>query len=195
MKKILFILAIFAMVSCKNSEESIKQGKPETIKNMAGESIHQFTVKDINGKDFNFSSLKGKKVMVVNTASKCGLTPQYEQLQALYEEFGKDGKFIIVGFPANNFQEQEPGSNAEISEFCKKNYGVTFPMMQKISVKGEDMHPLYKFLTQRLRNGIENSEVEWNFQKYLLDEEGQLVKVFPPQIVPIDEKIISWIKS
>jgi glutathione peroxidase len=196
MKKILFIVTILAFISCKNSEENIKNKDQSPVpKNMAGESIHQFTVKDINGKDFSFASLKGKKIMVVNTASKCGLTPQYEQLQALYDEFGKENNFVVVGFPANNFQDQEPGTNAEIAEFCKKNYGVTFPMMEKISVKGEDMSPVYKFLTSRLRNGIENSEVEWNFQKYLLDEEGQLVKVIPPQIVPIDESIINWIKS
>ena len=195
MKKVLLILAIFTLVSCKNSEENIKsQDQPGGSKNVAGESIHQFTVKDINGKDFNFASLKGKKIMVVNTASKCTLTPQYAQLQELFEEFGKEN-FVIVGFPANNFQDQEPGTNEEIAEFCKKNYGVTFPMMGKISVKGDDMSPVYKFLTSRMRNGIENSEVEWNFQKYLLDEEGQLVKVLPSQIVPIDEQIIDWIKS
>jgi glutathione peroxidase len=195
MKKVLLILAIFTLVSCKNSEENIKsQDQPGGSKNVAGESIHQFTVKDISGKDFNFASLKGKKIMVVNTASKCTLTPQYEQLQELFEEFGKDN-FVVIGFPANNFQDQEPGTNAEIAEFCKKNYGVTFPMMEKISVKGDDMSPVYKFLTSRMRNGIENSEVEWNFQKYLLDEEGQLVKVLPSQIVPIDEQIINWIKS
>jgi glutathione peroxidase len=196
MKKILSILAILSIISCKNQEESIKsQSQRETKKStFVGESIHQFTVKDINGNDFNFASLRGKKILVVNTASQSGLVSQYEQLQALYEEFGKD-KFVVVAFPSNDFQNQEPGTNAEIAEFCKKNYKITFPIMEKTVVKGENMSPVYKFLTQRLKNGIENSDIEWSFQKYLLDEEGQLVKGLPAQIVPIDDSIISWIKS
>lgn len=161
---------------------------------MAQQSIHQFEVDDIEGKKFDFSALKGKKIMVVNTASECGLTPQYEQLEELYNEFKKDN-FIIVGFPANNFGAQEPGSNKEIASFCTRNYGVTFPMMEKISVKGDDMHSLYQFLTQKSNNGFADSEVEWNFQKYLLDEEGHLAKIIAPATLPIDESIINWIKS
>jgi glutathione peroxidase len=193
MKKMVLILGLIIVASCKNQEENIKnQSEDQYI--MLGESIHQFKVKDIDGKEFDFASLKGKKVMVVNTASKCGLTPQYEQLQQLYDEFKKEN-FVIVGFPANNFAEQEPGTNQEIKTFCTKNYGVAFPMMEKISVKGDDMAPLYKFLTQKSRNGLEDNEVKWNFQKYLLDEDGHLVDVIPSQIVPIDETIIDWIKS
>ncbi len=193
MKKMVLILGLIIVASCKNQEENIKnQSEDQYI--MLGESIHQFKVKDIDGKEFDFASLKGKKVMVVNTASKCGLTPQYEQLQQLYDEFKKDN-FVIVGFPANNFADQEPGTNQEIKTFCTKNYGVAFPMMEKISVKGDDMAPLYKFLTQKSRNGLEDNEVKWNFQKYLLDEDGHLVDVIPSQIVPIDETIIDWIKS
>jgi glutathione peroxidase len=161
---------------------------------MTQQSIHQFIVDDISGKAFDFSTLKGKKVMIVNTASECGLTPQYVQLEELYNEF-KDQNFTIVGFPANNFGAQEPGSNQEITAFCTRNYGVTFPMMEKISVKGDDMHSLYQFLTQKANNGFEDNEVEWNFQKYLLDEEGHLVKVIHPETLPIDESIINWIKS
>lgn len=157
-------------------------------------SIHQFVVTDINGDDFDFSTLKGKKVMVVNTASKCGLTPQYEKLQALYEQY-KDSGFVIVGFPANNFLWQEPGTDAEISAFCQKNYGVGFPMMSKISVKGSDKHPVYQFLTQKQKNGVKDSSVSWNFQKYLLDENGQLVDVVGPRTQPDDEKILQWIKG
>lgn len=157
-------------------------------------SIHQFTVTDIDGKEFNLAALKGKKVMVVNTASKCGLTPQYEQLEAVYDQF-KDSNFVIVGFPANNFMSQEPGSNEEIAEFCQKNYGVSFPMMSKISVKGSDIHPVYKFLTQKSLNGVEDSEVKWNFQKYLLDENGKLVKVIPPGTKPNDASILQWIRT
>jgi glutathione peroxidase len=157
-------------------------------------SIHQFTVKDIDGNDFAFSSLKGKKVMVVNTASKCGLTPQYEQLQELCDLY-KDKNFVIIGFPANNFMGQEPGSNDEIQEFCQKNYGVTFPMMSKISVKGDDMHDVYRFLTEKAQNGLEDSQVQWNFQKYLLDESGKLVRVVSPKVLPNDLSIKNWIEG
>lgn len=156
------------------------------------QSIHSFKVMDIEGKEFDFSTLKGKKIMVVNTASECGLTPQYKQLESLYEMY-KDSNFVIVGFPANNFGEQEPGTDAEIVEFCQKNYGVTFPMMSKISVKGDDMHPIYRFLTSKDENGVQNSIVKWNFQKYLLDEEGKLVKVIQPGTLPDDPEIINWI--
>jgi glutathione peroxidase len=193
MKKMVLILGLIIFASCKNQEENIKNQSEEQYI-MLGESIHQFKVKDIDGNEFDFASLKGKKIMVVNTASKCGLTPQYEQLQDLYDEFNKDN-FVIVGFPANNFAEQEPGTSEEIKTFCTKNYGVTFPMMEKVSVKGDNMAPLYKFLTQKSRNGLEDNEVKWNFQKYLLDEDGHLVDVIPSQIVPIDETIIDWIKS
>jgi glutathione peroxidase len=140
------------------------------------------------------SSLKGKKVLVVNTASKCGLTPQYEALQALYKKYGGD-KFVIVGFPANNFLNQEPGSNKEIEEFCQKNYGVTFPMMSKISVKGDDMAPIYQWLTQKSKNGVKDSEVAWNFQKYMIDENGRLVDFASPKTKPDDPKIVSWIQQ
>jgi glutathione peroxidase len=158
------------------------------------QSIHQFKVNDIEGKSFDFSSLKGKKVMVVNTASKCGLTPQYENLEALYEKY-KNSNFTIVGFPANDFMSQEPGSNDEIASFCKKNYGVTFPMMGKISVKGKDTHPVYQFLTEKSKNGLEDNSVQWNFQKYLLDENGYLVKVISPRTSPDDAEITSWIEG
>lgn len=155
-------------------------------------SLHQFTVEALEGESFDFSTLKGKKIMVVNTASKCGLTPQYKDLQALYEEYGSD-KFVIVGFPANNFMSQESGSNEEIAAFCERNYGVTFPMMAKIDVKGKDIHPVYAFLTQKEKNGVMDSKVSWNFQKYLVNEEGVLEKVISPRTSPKDEEIIAWI--
>ena len=157
-------------------------------------SIHSFSVQTLTGDTLDFSSLKGKKIMVVNTASKCGLTPQYKELEALYREF-KDSNFVIVGFPANNFMAQEPGTDGEIAAFCSRNYGVTFPMMSKISVKGKDMHPVYKFLTSFSENGLEDNEVKWNFQKYLLDENGFLVRVISPTTSPNDPEIITWIKS
>jgi len=155
-------------------------------------SFYDFKVKDIDGKDFDLSSLKGKKVLVVNTASKCGLTPQYKQLEEVFEKFGGE-KFTIIGFPANNFMKQEPGTDSEIAEFCEKNYGVTFQMMSKISVKGDDIHPLYKWLTSKAENGVMDSEVSWNFQKYLIDENGKLVDMVSPKVKPDDEKITSWI--
>jgi glutathione peroxidase len=162
--------------------------------NSNAQSVHQFKVDDIDGNIFDLSSLKGKKVMIVNTASKCGLTPQYEQLEAVYQTY-KDSNFTIIGFPANNFMGQEPGSNEEIAEFCLKNYGVSFPMMSKISVKGKDMHELYQFLTELDLNGLEDNDVKWNFQKYLIDEEGKLVKVINPTTLPDDQEIIDWITS
>lgn len=157
-------------------------------------SFYDFKVKDIDGKDFDLSSLKGKKVLVVNTASKCGLTPQYKQLQSLFETYGGE-KFTIIGFPANNFMKQEPGTDEEIAEFCEKNYGVTFQMMSKISVKGDDIHPLYKWLTSKSENGVLDSEVGWNFQKYLIDEKGNLVDMVAPKVKPDDDKVLGWLKK
>lgn len=160
----------------------------------AQKSFYDFVVKDIDGKEFALSSLTGKKVMVVNTASKCGLTPQYAKLESLYKSYGgKD--FIIIGFPANNFMKQEPGSDAQIKSFCTEEYGVSFPMMSKISVKGDDMHPLYQWLTEKEKNGLEDSKVSWNFQKYLIDENGKLVKVISPRTDPLDDEIVNWIKG
>lgn len=155
-------------------------------------TLHDFKVNDIDGKEFDLASLKGKKVLVVNVASKCGLTPQYEDLQTLYEKYG-DEKFVVIGFPANNFMGQEPGSNEDIKEFCTLNYGVTFPMMEKISVKGKDQAPIYKWLTQSSENGKIDQEVTWNFQKFMVDEEGRLVDVVMPKENPLIDKIVNWI--
>ncbi len=199
MKNIILLILIISIISCKeNSEKEEKLDKDmvttETASQQQAEDIYQFKVKTLSEDDFDFSSLKGKKIMVVNTASKCGLTPQYKDLQALYDTY-KEENFVIVGFPANNFAKQEPGTNAEIAEFCQLNYGVNFPMMAKISVKGKDMHPLYQFLTQKSKNGFEDSKVSWNFQKYLIDEQGNLVQVIAPKTLPTDESIVSWIKG
>lgn len=157
-------------------------------------SVYQFKVTDIDGKEFDLSTLKGKKVMIVNTASKCGLTPQYEQLEKVYQQY-KDKNFTIIGFPANDFMSQEPGSNEEIAAFCQKNYGVSFPMMSKISVKGKEQHPLYTFLTEKRYNGLEDNKVAWNFQKYLINEQGQLEKVISPKTSPDAPEIIEWIEK
>ena len=157
-------------------------------------SFYDFTVKTIDGKDFPLSSLKGKKVIVVNVASKCGLTPQYAQLEKLYEKY-KDKDFVIVGFPANNFMGQEPGSNEEIAQFCSLNYDVTFPMMAKISVKGKEIAPLYQWLTEKKLNGKEDASVQWNFQKFMIDENGNWVGFASPKESPFSEKIVTWIEK
>lgn len=157
-------------------------------------TLYDFTAKTLEGEDFDFSTLKGKKVLVVNTASKCGFTPQYKKLQELFEEYGGDD-FTIIGFPANNFMKQEPGTNEEIREFCKKNYGVTFPMMAKISVKGDDIHPIYKWLTSSEENGVLDAPVRWNFQKFLIDENGKVVDFVAPKNSPKSKKIIDWLNK
>lgn len=165
-----------------------------SISSFSQNSFYDFKVKDIDGKDFNFSQLKGHKLMLVNVASKCGYTPQYADLEALYKKY-QDKGFIIVAFPANNFLKQEPGTDQEIKEFCSLNYGVTFPVMSKISVKGDDMHPVYHWLTEKVQNGVLDSNVKWNFQKYLIDENGNLVKKLNPGIDPMDDEITQWIES
>ncbi|NOQ25892.1 MAG: redoxin domain-containing protein [Bacteroidales bacterium] len=157
-------------------------------------SFYDFKVKNIDGDDFDLSSLKGKKVLVVNTASKCGFTPQYEDLQKLYDKYSSRG-FVVIGFPANNFMKQEPGSEAEIKQFCTSNYSVTFPMMSKISVKGNDIHPLYEWLTKKEMNGKMDSKVKWNFQKYMIDENGKLVDVAFSKTNPMDDQIVNWIEN
>lgn len=155
--------------------------------------FYNFKVKTLDGGEFNFNTLKGKKVMIVNTASKCGNTPQYKDLEELYQKYS--GELIIIGFPANNFGSQEPGTATEIRKFCTDNYGITFPLMQKVSVKGDDMAPVYKWLTSKSENGFKDSEVKWNFQKYLIDENGKLVNVLDPQEKPNSDKVLMWLTS
>jgi glutathione peroxidase len=157
-------------------------------------SFYNFRVMDIDGKPFDLSTLKGKKVLVVNVASKCGNTPQYAQLEELYKKYGGE-KFVIIGFPANNFLSQEPGSNEQIKEFCTTKYGVTFPMMAKISVKGKDIAPLYQWLTSKNENGVMDAPVKWNFQKFMISEEGKLVGVVAPGETPATDKIVNWIEG
>lgn len=197
MKKLFVMICVaLGLMSCKtdaqNKKTEVTDLKSEKI--TGKETIYQFKVKDLYGKEFDFATLKGKKIMIVNTASKCGLTPQYKLLQELYDTY-KDKNFVIVGFPANNFLWQEPGSDDEIATFCKQNYGVTFPMMSKISVKGKNMHEVYKFLTKKSRNGYKDSSVAWNFQKYLLNKKGELVGVVKPKTLPNNQNIIDWIEN
>lgn len=192
MKKLVLIFGLSLLFSCKNQAQEAAVVKPLNTNTMSKETIYSYKVNDLSGNEFDFASLKGKKILIVNTASKCGLTPQYKDLEAIYEKY-KSNNFVIVGFPANNFAAQEPGTSKEISEFCQKNYGVTFPMMEKVSVKGGDMCAVYQFLTQKSKNGLQDSEVEWNFQKYLINEKGELEKVILPQVLPTDATIVDWI--
>jgi glutathione peroxidase len=157
-------------------------------------AFYTFKFNNLDGTPFDASTLKGKKVLVVNVASKCGLTPQYTELQELYEQFGGD-KFVIVAFPANNFLGQEPGTNEEIKEFCTKNYGVTFPVMEKISVKGKDIHPLYDWLTDGKKNDLKDAPVQWNFQKFMIDENGHVVGVVSPKESPKCVEIMQWLSN
>lgn len=201
MKKISLFIATLILFSCQNQAqvkttnlemEQQLESNEQPIKGT--QTIYEFKVTDLYGNEFEFSSLKGKKILIVNTASECGLTPQYKDLEAIYKKY-KDLNFVIIGFPANNFGSQEPGSNKEIAKFCEKNYGVTFPMMSKISVKGKDIHEIYQFLTEKSKNGLQDSQVEWNFQKYLINEEGKLVKVLSPRVLPNDAEIVGWING
>ena len=154
-------------------------------------SIYEFKVPALTGGEIDFANFKGKKILIVNTASKCGLTPQYKDLEALHQKY-RD-QLIIVGFPANDFMSQEPGSNEDIAEFCERNYGVSFLMAEKITVTGKKMHPVYQWLTQKEHNGLENSTVKWNFQKYLINEKGALTHVFDPKVQPMSEEVINAI--
>jgi len=158
---------------------------------LAEGSIYDFKVPGLLGNEIDFAQYKGKKIMIVNTASKCGLTPQYEGLEALYKKY--EGKLVVIGFPANNFGNQEPGSKDEIAEFCKKNYGVSFPMADKVSVKGDDISPLFKWLVdEAAKKGIKDP-ITWNFTKFLVDEKGELITVFSPKTTPMSEEVLKYL--
>lgn len=184
MKKIFLISALVLMAILLINQKSYAQQK----------SLYDFKVENVDGEAFDFSKLKGKRILIVNVASKCGLTPQYEKLQELYDEY-KDEDFEIIAFPANNFAEQEPGSSKEIKEFCSLNFNITFPIMAKVSVKGNDIAPIYRWLTQKSENGVLDSEVTWNFQKFLINERGELIKSIAPRTSPKDNEIIQWITN
>ncbi len=187
MKKILLPFLLF--IACTSATTKTKQMETSTS---TATSVHEFKVSSIDGGTIDFSAFKGKKIMIVNTASQCGYTPQYEGLEKLYEQY-KD-KLVIVGFPANNFGEQEPGSNTEIEQFCKKNFGVTFPLAAKVDVVGDNTHPLFKWLTNKELNGVLDAEVKWNFNKFLLDEDGKLLAYFPSKVTPESEEVLNYLK-
>jgi glutathione peroxidase len=152
-------------------------------------NFHDFNVLGIDGKEISLKDFKGKKVLVVNTASECGLTPQFAQLEELYKTFGPD-RFVVIGFPSNDFGAQDPGTNEEIADFCTRNYGVSFPMMAKVKVIGESVHPLFDWLKQQA-----NTEITWNFQKFIIDENGNCLTSMEPVTSPFDEKVLDWINS
>ena len=194
MKTLLLILSITFFACGKTLERptDLAEFNPSFDQTMES-SFYDFKLKDINGKEVDFSEYKGKKLLLVNVASKCGYTKQYAQLQELYANHSD--KIIILGFPANNFGGQEPGSNEEIAEFCDSKFGVTFPMFEKISVKGFDKHPLYRWLSDATQNGWNNEEPSWNFCKYFVNENGELVKFFPSSVTPLDEEILKLIEA
>ncbi|TYP97409.1 glutathione peroxidase [Tenacibaculum adriaticum] len=170
-------LLLFTFISCKS----------QTNKKTTTMSLYDVKIKNLQGKEMNFSDFKGKKILFVNVASKCGFTPQYEGLQKLADQ-NKD-KLVVIGVPCNQFGGQEPGTSTEIQEFCQLNYGVNFPITEKVDVKGENQHPLYQFLTNKDNNGVKSSSVKWNFQKYLVDENGNLIDFWYSITKPSSKKI------
>ena len=155
-------------------------------------SFHQLSATDINGQLVKMEAYVGKRVMVVNTASECGYTPQYAQLQELFEAY-KDKGLVILGFPCDQFGGQEPGTEADIAAFCTKNYGVSFPMMSKVEVKGDGQHAIYHWLTNKEQNGVMDVTVKWNFHKFLIDEHGRLAMSLESAVSPLDERVLNWL--
>ena len=189
MEKMKYIFLMF-LSSCLGFKK-VKE-KPENMENESKTSFYQFKMEPLyGGEEIDFSNYKGKKILLVNTASECGYTPQYKTLQELNEKHGD--KVVILGFPANNFGKQEPGSNKEIGAFCEKNYGVTFQMFEKISVKGDDMHPIYQWLSQKGKNGWNDESPNWNFCKYIVSEKGELEKFYGSSIDPMGDEILTAI--
>jgi glutathione peroxidase len=188
------MIKLIALAAILFSNDMIIQNKTDCIEYLnqvipvQNKSIYDFKVLSLNGDTIDFASFKGKKILIVNTASKCGFTPQYEELEKLYEKY-KD-RLVVVGFPSNNFLYQEPGSNEKIREFCKMNYGVTFPMAAKISVKGNNTAPVYKWLCSKEENGVMDAKIKWNFNKFLLDENGKIIAYFPSKVTPMSDEII-----
>ncbi|APD07829.1 glutathione peroxidase [Flavobacteriaceae bacterium UJ101] len=195
MNKILTLLIICSIIfSCKKNNTPVSNNSSSKITQTQPSSFYDLKTNDIHDTLFSFDLLKGKKVLIVNTASKCGYTKQYAALQKLYDQY-KDHNFIIIGFPSNNFGGQEPGSNLEIQQFCQENYGVTFPMMTKIDVKGSNKNLVYKWLTNRKLNGKADVEVNWNFNKFFIDENGEWIQYFPSNVTPFAPEIIKLIES
>jgi len=200
MKTYLFTGVMLAMLACRSQNNSEQNKTMETTAaHTNGEntakpsSIYNFEFTTLDGQKIVMNEFKGRKMLIVNTASECGYTPQYKELQELYDKYSS--KVVVLGFPANNFGGQEPGSNQEIATFCEKNYGVKFPVMEKVSVVGSDAHPLFQYLSDKSVNGVTDEKPTWNFCKYLIDEKGKVVKFFPSKVKPLSEEIVSAINS
>ncbi|PQA97610.1 glutathione peroxidase [Chryseobacterium piscicola] len=191
MKKMFIMLLSFVAFFNSCAQKKSEASKTKT-KELMGKTIYDYKVDALEeGKTINFADFKGKKILIVNTASECGFTPQYKDLEQISKEYGD--KLVVVGFPANNFGGQEPGSNVEIGAFCEKNYGVTFPLAAKVSVKGDDMAPIFKFLTEKDLNGVKDSKILWNFTKFLVDENGKLIDSFKSDVKPTDEALTKYL--
>ena len=191
------VLLLLVVMACRQPQE---QKENKIMENTAAQtresqprSVYDFEFKTLMGEDIALNEFKGRKMLLVNVASECGYTPQYKELQALYDQYGD--KVVVLGFPANDFGGQEPGSNEEIATFCERNYGVKFPVFQKISVTGPDTHPLYQFLSSKAQNGVTDEKPTWNFCKYLIDEKGKVLKFFPSKVTPLSSEIISAINQ
>lgn len=190
-KTLILLIAVGAVtIGCKNSNKDIS--KVDTREKMYLKTIYDFKVESLDGNEINFADFKGKKILIVNTASECGFTPQYADLEKLSKDYADN--LVVVGFPANNFGGQEPGSNKEIGAFCEKNFGVTFPMAAKVSVKGEDTAPIFKYLTEKELNGVKNTAILWNFTKFLIDENGHLIDSYISTTKPTSDSITKYLK-
>ncbi|SDM10071.1 glutathione peroxidase [Chryseobacterium taihuense] len=190
MKKIFVVMVSFAVFcnSCAQKKNDVSKVKTQQV---MSKSIYDYKVDALEeGKTINFADFKGKKILIVNTASECGYTPQYADLEKISKDYAE--KLVVVGFPANNFGGQEPGSNVEIGAFCQKNYGVTFPLASKVSVKGDDTAPIFKYLSDKNLNGVKDTDIQWNFTKFLIDENGKLIESFPSKVKPTDEAITRY---
>jgi len=190
MKKLFVVMVSFAVFcnSCAQKKNDVSKVKTQQV---MSKSIYDYKVDALEeGKTINFADFKGKKILIVNTASECGYTPQYADLEKISKDYAE--KLVVVGFPANNFGGQEPGSNVEIGAFCQKNYGVTFPLASKVSVKGDDTTPIFKYLSDKNLNGVKDTDIQWNFTKFLVDENGKLIESFPSKVKPTDEAITKY---
>jgi glutathione peroxidase len=189
MKRIFFILTSVGALFFARCASTQERPKTAAATPTAASEFYNFKVKALDGSDFDFATLKGKKVLIVNTASKCGYTPQYADLEKLHQQY-KDKNVVVIGFPANDFMSQEPGDAKEIGAFCTKNYGVTFPMMDKVTVVGGAKAPIYQWLSNKAKNGWNEQEPSWNFCKYLINEKGELVSFFPSKVLPLSDEIV-----
>ena len=189
MIKYLILMIILAIIGFAAWKLFMETKRPADAKSR--KSIYELSYTSIDGKEVTISEFRGKKILFVNVASRCGFTPQYEGLEELYEKYSD--KITVIGFPANDFMNQEPESNEEIAKFCKTTYGVKFPMSEKTSVVGKDKHEIYKWLTDNSLNGWNDVEPKWNFHKYLVDENGELIAVFPSATKPMSEKILAYL--